>query len=593
MLQLILNNTKLRFTGKIRFRNQSPLLYDIATYTNEFTLPFCPETDEALGFIRYLETSSVSFQYKNVVFASNKRNIYGTLTINSIDNGYKAYWVSNSKRDELYKYNLKSISKTYLTDVSGSYDGSKEFVFCPVYMPYIESKIINPEYFVQKHHLTHVNIFNTGQTSFVETDNIKGVEPFAVPFFFLRQIIEDIFYVFNINCVLNALKSDNDFKQLLLFNNVAINNIGVDFNKYTTAGYIVSILNGPTTQLTLNDTYVTLNVGDYVHLEYVGNPGFKNVGDAKFKIISINGLKITISLDSSTFEPYTFTDDVYVHNYILLILRQITVTHNTTININKHLPEVTFGTFQKEIEKLLFVKFIFSDTNNSCKIVKLNDVIISGASTNITKYRTGSAPFSRTRYEGYEYGFSDNDKLTNERFDTNAETNNYYKKTVGTPDLSIVSAASPMCPIADNIYTKVGAGCNVAVYNPYDSSIKNNAIKLFFYRGQSITNGINYPLGTIDEKNKSGVKLENANLSLLLDSEYSVLEKNGKYWVDWFINRKKDVEEVIIWPEELIAEFDWCMKYEINYINHLVAAFEYESDEQENIEWGVTELAKC
>lgn len=657
MLQLIINSKPVKFSGKVNFKCNSPLLSEVATYTNNFKLPFCPENDEFFGFIRYIETSSINYKFENVVFESSFTTKKGCLTIKGIDDdGYIGNFISYSKRDEIVKFNLKNIIKSYTTDnqeenIINSLSGNSDYVFCTVHNPNISSKLFKNECYVNEFPTRFVNYFRDGFTIMDASNStgMYGYESYAIPFFYLRAVFNAIFKQFQINYKNNILESDADFRQMLLFNNISINQYRI--NGMDGGIPIQTITRGKQTIFKLDTSTWPNNlvVGNYVLFSYSGSAGLTFNGNTldwityrvAHKVVEVNGSTIKVDIDTTNYTDYT--GDPSSPNYITCGLGNIFINFCNTINLQKHVPEMTFGDFIKELESLLFIKFIFDESSNYVSIVKLNDVITSARMEDISQYCLEHLNISNSNKSGFILNVNDSDPLSTSLFkdpekynqiepvasvanlSTSAKSNdicyvidedswyifgtdennfftldswnfltrNFFNKKTGDGELNISSQASPMAPVdLPGIYDNIsgcGFGSDVGYYTPYIQSLKNNAIKLFFYRG--LINNINW--ANVDEKDYNGTKISSANLSLLFNGPYGIYEKLGKNWLNFLLNIRKDAEKTIIWPAYLLANFDWCLKYTIDYTSYLVVSFEYESDEQENIEWGVTELAKC
>lgn len=314
------------------------------------------------------------------------------------------------------------------------------------------------------------------------------------------------------------------------------------------------------------------------------------------------------------------------------------------ITMGNHLPDTTFGEFVKELENFLFIKFIFSEQTNSCRVVKLDDILLSPKSIDISAYHVQIPDITLKKTDGFEITLTPNssDKLfsdyvkplndalnikgavgTVDDLPSQASPNdcylvlyynpcsayfvykgfemlvgagwefyslNIYGLKTGLGELKFSSGFSHMLPV-NKWYSSVGSGVKLNYKGPINENI-DNCLQLFFYRLKFHEQG-DIPTPTIDIYDRGGDQLEGANLSLLLEGLNNRFDKLARRWIKWNLDTRKDIEEVILWPEELINDFDWCMKYEINGNLFLVKSIDFTNDENDNLVFGSTELAKC
>ena len=131
-------------------------------------------------------------------------------------------------------------------------------------------------------------------------------------------------------------------------------------------------------------------------------------------------------------------------------------------------------------------------------------------------------------------------------------------------------------------------GKPISFYSFFDIT-KNAALKLFFYRGYSIS----FPLPTGSVYDHNHAKISAANLALEYYNQYGIYEKLAKDWIYWNMNIRKDCKAMIVWPVKYLYDFDWTKKYIIQGNQYLVKANEFEIYYDETIKFDLPELAKC
>lgn len=472
MLKLIVENKQLDFSGNIKIKMLSPLFYDMASVSYSLTFDDTPVNNKIFGYLKYAEASVNSYKYPLTIM-SDDISLKGILTVSKTADGkYSGSFVVSSILDA-----LKTVKTTSLTDVypltqfttpqqvlaylNEQNNGEGDFVF-----PVINN-ITRYTDNLYKNRNKFGNLFDNRINSTFDYSNayypnfggeIYGYECEYVPFFYLHKVLEKLLLKLNLYAKTNCFSTDFDFKKLILFNMTAINKYYYDINHILPSDVTASAVeigddNAFSLTIDIPKEYLSsYKAGDVVTITQTvrnhpimgsgaGHTEFRDLHlTHKFFIITeISTESMTLKsnkplrgndfLDTSSSTAWEYrepTDEEidskawywwYEYGFVLTVHKATLISSNLyDIDISKHLPEMTVLSLINELEKYLFVKFIFSENENSVDIVKLKDIITSTDFIEITEYCKKALQLDFSPIDGYQCNFTidSNDTLFTE-----------------------------------------------------------------------------------------------------------------------------------------------------------------------------------
>lgn len=320
-----------------------------------------------------------------------------------------------------------------------------------------------------------------------------------------------------------------------------------------------------------------------------------------------------------------------------------------SIKLKYHLPSVSIGNFIKNIEIHFWCKFFYN--KGVCDIMFLKDLLtadiimvdgifekpVTDEQPKITGYKIGittdteDAEISnnvsdisdehqlKTSVDVYENLPAINNENNDIRLVENRNALYLFSRYIKGDVISLTpdtiwqffsmningriigdgneDAVSEFCPVLWNMDMSKQGDINiyfdrpVSCYNYRDLN-KNNALRMFFYRGKSYSPVwfSNRPIATGGIYNHQHDVI--GALALEYSSAHGIYEKYAKNWIAWNMLFRKDFVAKIQWPISILKNFDFTKRYNINGINYLVKSIEFE-DFNGVITFGNTELARC
>jgi hypothetical protein len=424
MASIRINDKQIPLSSKIRFKWSSPLFSDMQPFSYSSTLPATPEVNAALGYAIYPEAKG-NVEIPNIYFVCKHFEIKGTLYIKSTNTAsYNFNFVANSITEQLKNFNLKDFTDVYhlvpadnflgydlaptneeiAASLVESLNGERDYVFAPVqtYKANEDNEIFP---LMLSNNVIH-SIMNNADLSYaqnweVNNDRLWGWASWATPFFYTRAIIDKIFKKFNINCSVNAFKSEYDLSQLVVFNMMAINLFELQQNTNINSDVATITLEQNAKVTTVSSVYGLRN-GDWVVFGISGNGGGMNALVYVFtKISDVEPFSFTTELDLTDYPAYTPSTGNKLYVNIAAVFSRY-----SDIILGRHLPAISAIEFISRLEKFLGITFDFGINGTDCKIVSLDEIVMSPIADDISNICTSNINIEHSQVDGFNLGYT-------------------------------------------------------------------------------------------------------------------------------------------------------------------------------------------
>jgi len=230
-----INDIEIPYSGTIELTVLNTAVIDESTWTFPFTVPFCDELTEAIGYIHLAESHNViGKKFKMVVELQFVRHVGECTCSNVTTEGVELSFIENTDF-----YTLAN--KTNCTDLN------PEYITIP--QTDIADTLTNPDNY--DYIFAPCKAAKFGETIGIDFDNIGGVDysvinqskdaPLVIPFVKLNKALAKVFSDSGITLASNSLKL---FSDIWLYNNFNLKWLYFGFNDTTPYAWLVSITSG-------------------------------------------------------------------------------------------------------------------------------------------------------------------------------------------------------------------------------------------------------------------------------------------------------------------------------------------------------------
>ena len=602
----------------ISIRMISPLFERKNTYTYPLTFYATPDIDILFERARLVDSKNNKVREIDGELRIDKLRFTGILRISKIsDEKYSGNFTGqgaiNKRLTDLVMNEMDFGSGEIFDHNTSSFYNYEDFIFqinnedAFCFLPYINNSYTENFGFTYETISGIINRFTTN----------RYFQPILTPSFLLKWILDQLFNLVGIKLNENALESSK-YNGLMLFSNYS--DINLEFTEKTVAGAIVTF-----SAITKNEDSVSLHVSDitisisntsYIKLYDLAGSQFNCEGRI-FEIVSRDSTNnlVEIKVDPEIFDTSTSGKFICLDS---------DWNYPDEFEVKNHLPRITVMEFLEAVNSITGTISIFDESSDTCRIIGFNDIINRIKSTDITTYCGKIQSMELNEFDGFSLKFEGTfDSWYSERVNElktdynlkdpvasitnlpmNAEHNdvrlvrdkqqyfiwerspwgsrqtynevnvylgnwrfiseNFIAKSQDNEDLKIEISASPIVnDITRTAFTqnKIIPRMDIPLNTDETTELTEWGVRLMFFT--ELTD--DYPLA----------KVENSEFSLRINDTNGIYETLYQDWIEWKLNRARDITIPVQWPVRLLNSFKWEEKYKIWNTNYLVKEIKF------------------